>query len=254
MANLNRNDYEVRYQMFDHFALEDQRAYYATVLKKYRDSARQVNRWRAAAAFMTGLAAALAGFFVQTAFITGGRCSSDLASVPGDCSTLQFIVGVFIILSVAMPALGGFFSSLADLYQWDRLITIYDSALENIEVADAQSPLPDMNDLEFRASVAAYIEGTLLVMSDETAQWGQSIRTPPQTTSFIEKMREKADKLGGDAEVSYPKQDTPTGSPAKPIEIPMAKLPESQPQTPPPTTTPPETPPTTPPTDEGGVG
>jgi len=210
MANLDRADYEVRYQLFDNFALEDQRSYYASVLKKFRDSARQVNRLRALTAFMTGLASALAGFFVQSAFVSGARCTVE--PIPGDCGTIQLLINIFILLAVAMPAFGAFFNTLADLYQWDRLITIYDSALENIEFADAQSPLPDMNDQEYRASVEAYTEGTLLVMSDETAQWGQAIRTPPQTTAFIQRMREKANKLGGDADQSYPSQDRPNAN------------------------------------------
>src|SRR5690606_16460215 len=102
------------------------------------------------------------------------------------CQTMQFLVGFFIAGSIAMPALGAFFNTIADLYQWDRLITIYDAALENIEVADARSPVPQMDDLHYRASLRAFTEGTLLVMSDETAQWGQSIRVPPQLDEFIE--------------------------------------------------------------------
>jgi hypothetical protein len=205
MATLNRNDLKARYEMFDRFALEDQRSYYNNVLKRYRDSARQVNRLRALAAFATGLASAVAGFIVQSTFVTGARCAVE--PLPADCGNLQLIVSIFIVLAVAMPALGAFFSSLADLYQWDRLITIYDSAVENIEFADAQSPLDDMSDEEYRQAVIAYTEGTLLVMQDETAQWGQSIRTPPQTAQFIQQMRERSAKIGGDIDASSPLDD-----------------------------------------------
>jgi hypothetical protein len=137
---------------------------------------------------------------VQSAFITGARCTR--VPEPGDCGTLSSLVGLFIILSVVMPALGAFFTTLADLYQWDRTITIYESAVENIEFADAQSPIEDMEDPIYRASMTAYTEGTLLVMSDETSQWGQSIRTPPQTSEFIARMAKEAEKFKGVAEPS----------------------------------------------------
>jgi hypothetical protein len=92
---------------------------------------------------------------------------------------------MLLVVAVVAPALGAAFTTLADLYQWDRLITVYDVALENLEVADAQSPLPAMDDLVFRAALRAYTEGTLSVMRDETAQWGQLIKTPASLEAFI---------------------------------------------------------------------
>jgi hypothetical protein len=112
-----------------------------------------------------------------------------------------------------MPVLGQIFNTLADLYQWDRMITIYDSALENIEVADAQSPLPDMDDVVYAASVRAFTEGTLAVMSDETAQWGQSIRTPPQLERFVAEQRERAQRSGGDADFNAERERTGNQNP-----------------------------------------
>jgi len=200
MSGFNRKDLEARYALFQNFALEDQRNYYNSTLAKLRAAAGQVNRYRAFFAFMTGLASALAGFLVQSAFVSGGHCTG--ASPSPDCGTLGNLVGFFIILSVVMPALGAFFNTLADLYQWDRTTTIYESAVENIEFADAQSPITEMDDPVYRASVNVYTEGTLLVMSDETSQWGQSIRTPPQTAEFIARMTEEAEKYKGVAEPS----------------------------------------------------
>lgn len=202
---MSRKDLEARYKLFSRFALEDQRAYYQRTIQRYRMAANQVNRYRALFAFLTGFFAAFAGFLVQSAFVDGARCTVE--PIPGDCGVLQFLVSFSIILSVATPAFGGFFSTLADLFQWDRMIEIYDGALENIEVADARSPLPDMDDLTYRASVRAYAEGTLQVMQDETTQWGQSVRSPEALDKFIKEEREKAAKLGGDADA--PKDDVP---------------------------------------------
>jgi len=202
MTQFSRKDMEARYQLFQHFALEDQRNYYNSTLRKFRNAAAQVNRYRALFAFLTGLASALAGFIVGANFITGARCAVDTGALPEDCGTLSMVVGFLILLSVVMPALGAFFNTLADLYQWDRQITIYESAVENIEFADAQSPIDEMEDPVYAASMAAYTEGTLLVMSDETSQWGQSIRTPPQVQEFIQRMTERAEQYKGVADES----------------------------------------------------
>lgn len=218
MAKLDRADLEARYELFNKFALDDQRNYYKSTLSKYRLSARQVNRLRALFAFLTGLSAAAAGFIVQSGFVTGARCNPVIPAgteivLPGDCENLKLLVYVFMISAVVMPVLGQIFNTLADLYQWDRMITIYDSALENIEVADAQSPLPDMDDVVYAASVRAFTEGTLAVMSDETAQWGQSIRTPPQLERFVAEQRERAQRSGGDADFNAERERTGNQNP-----------------------------------------
>lgn len=205
MANFTRADMEARYLLFNEFALGDQRKYYQSTLKKYRAAASQVNRLRALFAFLTGFSAAAAGLIVQTNFVDGAQCRppgfvQGVTELPPECSGLSFLVYVFITLGVVMPALGAFFNTLADLYQWDRMIQIYDAALENIEVADAQSPVPEMDDLVYRASARAFVEGTLVVMSDETAQWGQAIRTPIQLEQFIEDERNRARRVGGTGE------------------------------------------------------
>ncbi len=197
MARLSRKDMEARYELFNIFSLDDQRKYYQSTVKKHRLAASQVNRIRAAIAFFTGVAAAAAGFIVQSSFISGARCS--VTPAPADCGNLEGLVTFLVIMAVVLPALGAFFNTLADLYQWDRMITIYESALENIEVADAQSPMDDMDDLIYRSSLRAFTEGTLQVMSDETAQWGQSIRTPATLEQFIEEERQKSARIGGDA-------------------------------------------------------
>lgn len=198
---LSRQEMEARYRIFDRFALKDQKAYYEATAAKYRLAARQVNKLRAAFALGTGLCAAATGFIVQSTFITGGRCAVPETADP-DCATIQIIVNVLMILAVVMPALGAFFGTLADLYQWDRLVEIYDTALENIEFTDAHSPDPDMKDEIYWDYLRVYTEGTLSVMQDETSQWGQSARTPEQISAFIARQARQAHALGGNADAS----------------------------------------------------
>lgn len=210
---LERKQMEALNTLFNTFALDDQRNYYQSTIAKFREAARQVNRIRAFLSFMTGLAAAAAGLIVQYSFDGSGQCllgNQPPSTVVGiinsivgprtNCTVIQSLVVIFILLAVITPALAGAFNILADLYQWDRLISIYDTALENIELADARSPDPEMDDLTYFASLRAFTEGTLGVMYDETAQWGQMIRTPPELEHFIQEERQKAGLLKGDAD------------------------------------------------------
>jgi hypothetical protein len=203
MTNLTRKDLEARYVLFEYFALRDQRNYYQRTITKYDDSAGQVNRIRATVSLLTGISAALAGLLAQAYFTTGTVCSTEsIAAIPTWCSQISIVINTAIILSVALPATGGFFNTLADLYQWDKQISIYKNALENLEVADAHSPLDEMDNEHFLASMLAYTEGTLQVMSDESSQWGQSIRTPKGIQAYIQEAKEKAAAVDGDANAS----------------------------------------------------
>ena len=129
---------------------------------------------------------------------------SDLVNInPIQCDFVQGWVNLFMILAVVTPAVGGAFTTLASLYQWDRTVSIYEGALQNLEVADAQSPLDDMDGLTYRASLRAYVENTLQVMSEETAQWGQSVRTPAGTGE-IRRRRAPEGSTTGEAYLSWP--------------------------------------------------
>lgn len=195
MPRPTRSQMELSYRLFDTFALNDQRAFYSRALRRYRDSANQVNMIRAFFSLLAGLASALAGLLV-TNICTGGQCATPTQTI--DNLTRAGIigpVGVLLVLTIISPALAGAFGTLADLYQWDRLITIYESALENIEVADSRSPDPEMDDDTFWYSLQAYTDGTLTVMRDETAQWGQLIRTPEQLEKFVKEAKERADSI-----------------------------------------------------------
>ncbi len=222
MAELNRQQMEALYKLFNKFALDDQRVYYENTISKHRAAASQVNKIRALLSFFTGLASAAAGLIVQYSFDGTGQCLlgnqaqtslvglvNSVVGARANCTFIQGMVLFFLLMAVVTPAFAAAFNILADLYQWDRLITIYDTALENIEVADARSPDPEMDDMTYLASLRAFAEGTLGVMYDETAQWGQLIRTPPQLEEFIQQEREKAGTLGGDADAlpAAPKVD-----------------------------------------------
>jgi hypothetical protein len=193
---LSRKDLELRYLVFDKFALNDQRSYYDSVRRKHRKASTQVNRLRALLAVFTGVAAAAAALLVATSFGTGDACNIDVVGeLPSWCSQTQFIINVLTVLAIILPAFAAMFNTLADLYQWNRLIAIYKDASENIELADAQSPDEHLTDeSRFRAALMAYAEGTLSVMSDETAQWGQAIRTPPQLEEFLHTAQTRSDQ------------------------------------------------------------
>lgn len=190
MPAFTRTELEARYRLFARFALDDQRRYYQRTLSRNRTALQQVNRLTAQFSLFAGLAAALVGLLVASNFTSNGACSDTLMA-PSNCSTLELIVAVLMVLSALMPILAAFFNTLSDLYQWERTSAVYEAGLENIEVADAQSPLSDMDDLVYQASVRAVVEGTLSVMADESAQWGQSIRTPVALEKFVEEERYK---------------------------------------------------------------
>jgi hypothetical protein len=114
--------------------------------------------------------------------------NSDAAN----CGFIEGVVNFLMIMAVVAPAIGGAFTTLASLYQWDRTVSIYEGALDNLEVADSQSPLDDMDDLTYKAALRAYVENTLRVMAEETSQWGQSVRTPPDLEAFVEEEKRKA--------------------------------------------------------------
>ncbi|HLY26365.1 MAG TPA: hypothetical protein VKQ72_08495, partial [Aggregatilineales bacterium] len=119
--------------------------------------------------------------------------------------------------AVVAPALGGAFGTLADLFQWDRLITIYKTAEENVIVAEALAPDIAMPDGEYWAALQAFTEGTLTVMRDETAQWGQLIRDPEQIRNFIEQARKRTADVSSSAAATASQLSTipvPVSAPA----------------------------------------
>lgn len=196
MDELDRNRMEAIYRIFDKFALEDTRAFYKDTIQKHRRAAAQVNFIRAFAAFLAGFSAALVGLIVQSVYVSGSACLAPVATDQlGFCQFINIVVIILMVLAVVSPAIGGAFSTLADLYQWDRQILLYDESLKNLAVADARSPDPEMDDATYRSALKAYSLGSLTVMYDEAAQWGQMIRTPVQIEEFIRRSQERAQSV-----------------------------------------------------------
>jgi hypothetical protein len=175
--SLSRTEAEALYRVFNRFALEDQRMYYKATILKCRTAAKQVNQLRALFSLLTGLSSALAGLLVATT-------TADNAGMGA------VVVGLLVVAIVA-PVIGTAFGTLSDLYQWDRLTTVYESALQNIEVADALSPDAEEDTENYTAALQAFTEGTLAVMRDESAQWGQLIRPPRQIEEFLEAQQKR---------------------------------------------------------------
>jgi hypothetical protein len=165
------------------FAFNDQHRYYEHRIQRNRTAGREVNRIRAFFAFLTGMSSALAGLIITS-------IQQPCASASGLCNTAQSLAPLLPLLpliSVIAPALGAGFTTLADLFQWDRTLALYKTALDNLEVADALSPVPDptMTNERFLADMRSYAAGTLKVMRDESGQWGDLITTPRQLQNFV---------------------------------------------------------------------
>jgi hypothetical protein len=217
MAESNRAEMKTRCDIFDKYTLKDQLNYYEDTVKRNEKALRQVNQIRATLSLLTGLASAAAALVTQLAFTQGAICHKDTianALAAGElpnttCPWIRGFMLACIVASIVLPAAGGFFNSLMDLFQWDRLISIYESATENIRRADALSPDDEQLESEYVQSYYDYVHGTLQVMSDETAQWGQSIRAPQSTEKFIQKEGGLADSRGGNAEASRERANKP---------------------------------------------
>lgn len=186
---LNRESVAARTALFDQFLLKDQKTYYLNTFSRSDKSARQVNTLRAFCSLITGLAAIGTGLIFS---ITDGNVTTTSS---GTVVSVSLLVAVLLVISIIAPALGGAFSTLADLYQWDRLASIYRSALASIEVADSLSPSEKNKTSEYIRRAKIFAKGSLAVMSDETGQWGSLIRTPDQLEAFIKSEAEYASEL-----------------------------------------------------------
>ncbi|MCK6579805.1 MAG: hypothetical protein L6Q98_17070 [Anaerolineae bacterium] len=217
---LARTDLQARYQIFERALLQDQRAYYKREIDRNRRAAQQVSRARAFFAFLAGAASLLAAIIGGLTAIQGGTASCDVsqlaaiadANLPSKqadqisnkleatvtegntlvCLLLDTVTPVLMVIAVGAPAIGAAFTTLADMYQWDRLASVYETAQKSLAIADALSPLDEEPDDVYLASLQAYSEGTLTVMRDETAQWGQLVKMPDALQEYINTAREKA--------------------------------------------------------------
>ena len=97
MSNLNREDMEARYVMFQNFSLDDQRGYYDSSIQKYRQSSAQVNRIRATIALFTGITSAAVGL------ITAMNLND--CTVSPNCGAWLWAINFLIVLATGLPAL-----------------------------------------------------------------------------------------------------------------------------------------------------
>lgn len=186
---IDREYIEAVSKVFESFALEDQRNYYIAKMGRSDDAGNEVNLLRAASSLTAGLASALAALLVALNIGSGAQC--DANSMVAMC---LIVLPFLAVTSVVAPSVGAAFGTLGDLYQWDRLVSIYETALKNLEVADALSPQPGYDDDRYWLSVRSFAEGTLAVMADETSQWGTQIRTPQQIERFMQESEVRANR------------------------------------------------------------
>jgi hypothetical protein len=186
-APIDREYAEALFKVFEHFAFVDQRSYYRARVQRSEHAGNEVNLLRAGSSLIAGTASALAALLVALNIGSGGQCAEaamNAATLVNPDLMCNLILPILAVTAVIAPAFGAAFTTIADLYQWDRTVSIYRAALENLEVADALSPQPEDSNAEYWRGVHSYAKGTLDVMSDETAQWGTLIRTPQQITTF----------------------------------------------------------------------
>lgn len=201
---LTRKDLRARYWIFQEAVLDDQRKYYSRTVEIYEKAARGVRFWRALMALVAGAASLLVSLIILSASSSGAlqACNAEslnefsantieiTASTQSmieevDCSPVRTHAPILIIIATVAPAIAAAFATLADLYQWDRLSSIYKNAYRSLAVPDALSPDDEMNDEVYLASLQAYAEGTLRVIRDETSQWGQSVKIPEALQEYI---------------------------------------------------------------------
>ncbi|GAB4513068.1 MAG: hypothetical protein OHK0046_13460 [Anaerolineae bacterium] len=193
----DRQDMEARYLLFENAVLVDQRAYYEHAIEDNQRAASEVNFVRAFFALLAGIVSVFSALIGSNENLRD--CIAPPPNVVVECSATEellvdIVLPLLLITAVAAPALGAAFTTLADLYQWERLTSIYETARRSLASADALSPLPDMPDERYKRSFEAFADGTLRVMRDETAQWGQLIKTPDALRKYVEQATETAQR------------------------------------------------------------
>lgn len=166
-------DYQrVLNRLFESFVLEDQRNYYLWSVNKNERAGASITIWRVMFTLIGGGAAIL----IST--LTG------LAGAEMNADTRALII-VLSVIAVVAPALGTAATTIADLFQWDRLNTVYRAALRNLEHADAISPIDELSPEDYRTQLEVFAQRTLDVMEYEATQWGQLNSEPKQLRAFV---------------------------------------------------------------------
>lgn len=170
----NRHRMKVLNAIFEKYALNDQISYYEKKSKRSRTAFSQVNVLRAVFAFLGGLASA----------IVAALTDAD-----------ETVVTTFVAVAIVAPALATAIATYASIFDWERLTKIYRDALNNVFLADALSPRTEMSDEEYYMYLTAYSDAVLDIMHEETAQFGNMIRSSQQIQDFLDKSRQRAQSL-----------------------------------------------------------
>ncbi|MBK8024700.1 MAG: DUF4231 domain-containing protein [Chloroflexi bacterium] len=157
-------------RIFYEFMLNDTRSFYHSKIRSYRQAARECGLIGAFALLVGSIATAAAAILSPNA--------PDLATC-GDllCQLHASISPLLVLVTLMSAGIAIFFFMLPLLQQWERRIVTFETSLENLEVADAYSPVPQMDDRAFRLELETFAENALRTMEEEAAQFGQIIRS-----------------------------------------------------------------------------
>lgn len=170
----NRERMKALNAIFENHALNDQISFYQKKSQRSRRAFYQSNTMRAIFAFLGGLASAIV---------------AALSNAPEE------VVTAFVMVAIIAPALATAVATYSSVYDWERLAKIYRDALNNVYLADALSPREEMTDEEFYMYLTAYTDAVLDIMHEETAQFGNMIRSSQQIQDFLDKSRQRAQSL-----------------------------------------------------------
>ena len=186
-----RTNSEARYDVFQRFIFEDQRDYYVNKVRRNQRAAGQVNNWHALFALLAGSSSALAALLLAIGIKPPAE-TCTVVLLGWNCDTWSHILVALPFLSVVFPALAAAFGTLADLYQWDRLESIYEATGKSLKKVHASAPRHHTADADYQTWVETYAMSVLAVMSAEATQWGQEIKTPEALEKFKTDMEARA--------------------------------------------------------------
>lgn len=170
---------EAMWRLLRRFLYDNASVYYKTKIDRYRRVNSLCNRFGAFSNVMAGIYIAAAGVITVVRQVF----SLDLPGLAGVCGgpvcdILALLVPLLIIASLFSAASALLFGILPLIYQWERLIVIFETSLDNLDQVDAE-PDDTLPDAAFRSQFEAFIEAALRVLETEAAQYGQARQGGP---------------------------------------------------------------------------
>ncbi len=151
---------------------DDSRVYFRVTIDRYQRVLALCRRIIGLALLVTAVCAAAAVILFTT--LAGGGCIDALL-----CGVIGAVARFLIIAALTGGAVALLFLFIPLLYQWERLIAVFQASLLNLETIGAASPLnsqPIADDGEYRREVESFTEAVLRVLEEESAQYGQRAR------------------------------------------------------------------------------